>query len=183
MFELRDCAIPGCREIRPKALIDARGQFVKIFHAETFEGLGVETNFPEQFYTTSKQGVIRGLHFQAPPMDQTKVVFCVSGSVLDVVVDLRVGSPTYGHHVRFQLDADKPCAIYIPSGLAHGFCVLGSSATLMYMVSRSYAPQCDDGIAWNSAGIQWPVSAPILSERDRGLMPLADYRSPFVYGL
>ena len=182
MFDLRESAIAGCYEIRPKVFIDGRGQFVKVFQAEPFSRLNLVTDFREEFFTTSRQGVIRGLHFQAPPMDQTKMVYCVSGSALDVVVDLRVGSPTYGCFAQFELDADQPTCLYIPHGLAHGFCVLDASATLIYKVSKPYAPDCDDGIAWDSVGISWPVSEPILSERDRGLTPLADFRSPFVYG-
>lgn len=182
MFELRKCALAGCYEIHPEVFVDARGQFVKVFQAEQFARLDLETDFREEFYTTSTQGVIRGLHFQAPPMDQTKMVYCVSGSVLDVVFDLRVGSPTYGCFAQFKLDADRPSCINIPKGLAHGFCVTSASATLVYKVSRPYAPECDEGIAWNSIGVSWPVGKPILSERDRNLTPFADYRSPFVYG-
>lgn len=182
MFELRECAIAGCYEIRPKVFTDLRGEFVKMFQSEAFAKLGLESAFSEEFYTTSQRNVIRGLHFQAPPMDQAKIVYCVSGRVLDVVVDLRVGSPTYGDFVQFELTAAKPSCIYIPKGLAHGFCVLDAPATLIYKVSRSYAAECDDGIAWNSVGIQWPVGDPILSERDRHLTPLANYVSPFVHG-
>ncbi|MCK9387804.1 MAG: dTDP-4-dehydrorhamnose 3,5-epimerase [Sulfuritalea sp.] len=183
MFEVRECAIAGCYEIDPKVFVDSRGQFVKVFQTEEFSRRGLDADFREEFYTISTQGVIRGLHFQAPPMDQTKMVYCVSGSVLDVVVDLRMGSPTYGSFAQFELNADKPGCIYIPKGLAHGFCVLSASATLIYKVTRSYAPEYDEGIAWNSVGIPWPVSDPVLSERDRRLTPFTDFRSPFVHGM
>jgi dTDP-4-dehydrorhamnose 3,5-epimerase len=181
MFEMRESVVAGCYEIRPKVFGDARGLFVKVFQAEAFAELGLETEFREDFYTTSQRGVIRGMHFQAPPRSQAKIVYPVVGRVLDVVVDLRIGSPTYGQHAQLELDADRPSCLYIPPGLAHGFCVLGASATLIYKVSKSYAPECDDGIAWNSAGIRWPVAVPIVSARDRHLTRLTDYSSPFVY--
>lgn len=181
-FEIRECGISGCQEIVPAVFADSRGHFVKVFQAEAFAAHGLTSSFSEDFYTTSHKNVIRGLHFQSPPKDQAKLVYCVSGRVMDVVVDLRVGSPTYGCFASFDLDATRPSCIYIPQGLAHGFCTLSESATLVYKVSKSHAPECDDGIAWDSAGIPWPTTDPILSDRDRRLTPLADYRSPFVHG-
>jgi dTDP-4-dehydrorhamnose 3,5-epimerase len=181
-FEVRDTAIPGCRLIVPRVFEDRRGRFVKTFHEELFAGHGLETAGAEEFYSVSHKGVLRGLHFQLPPHDQVKLVYCVVGAVYDVVVDLRAGSPTYGEHAAFELSADEPAILYIPSGLAHGFCVRSEEAVVMYRVSRVYAPEHDTGILWSSAGIPWPADVPLVSARDQAFPTLAEFRTPFRYG-
>jgi len=181
MFEVLRTFIPGCVEIRPKVFEDARGRFIKTFHQEAFADMGINTEWPEEYYSVSKRDVLRGLHFQLPPHDHDKLVYCVDGEVLDVVVDLRMGSPAFGRHVAFSLSADKANMVHIPKGTAHGFLVLSEKATMMYKASTIYAPQYDTGILWNSAGIPWPVVNPILSERDRDLPPLSEFRTPFSY--
>jgi dTDP-4-dehydrorhamnose 3,5-epimerase len=168
--------------LSPKCYLDERGSFVKVYSALEYAHLGLVSVFVEDFYSTSRQNVVRGMHFQRPPFDQAKLVYCLSGRTLDVMIDLRVGSPTYGHSAQFELNAESPSCIYIPSGVAHGFCSLSESATLCYKVSAPYVPSHDDGIAWDSIGVAWPVAAPILSDRDRSFVRLADYRSPFTYG-
>jgi dTDP-4-dehydrorhamnose 3,5-epimerase len=181
MFSIRATGIPGCFEIQPRVLGDCRGRFVKIFHREAFAALGLETELVEEYFTESRRGVIRGLHFQTPPMDHIKVVFCVSGCVRDAVVDLRRGSPSFGCYELFELNAETANMVYIPKGLAHGFCTLSSSATLVYKTSTVYSPEHDAGVLWNSAGIPWSVTDPVLSDRDGSHPPLARYRSPFIY--
>jgi len=181
MFELIATAIPGCHEIRTRRLDDSRGRFVKIFNREAFATVGLATDFAEEYYSVSHRGVIRGLHFQTPPMDHAKLVYCVAGRVQDAVVDLRVGSPGQGRHLVVELSAEAGNMLYIPSGLAHGFCVLSESATLVYKVTSVYSPDHDAGIQWDSAGIPWAERKPILSGRDRSHPALADYSSPFVY--
>lgn len=158
-----------------------RGRFVKVFHKQTFAEKGLETHFAEEYYSISHKNVIRGLHFQLPPMDHVKMVYCVQGEVLDVVLDLRVGSPTYGEHVLFELSAAKANSIYIPKGMAHGFCAVSELAILVYKVGTIYSPNHDAGVLWNSAGIAWPTKQPILSARDQSFPTLDKFISPFRY--
>lgn len=171
--------IPGCYEIIPDIFRDERGSFIKTFTSDFFVTNHLETNFVEQYYSISHQGVLRGLHFQIPPHDHAKLVYAISGRVMDVVVDLRKGSPSYGKFEMFELDGDTGTMIYIPRGLAHGFCVLSKTATLVYNVTSCYSPQDDKGILWDSASIPWPISKPILSNRDLGFPPLSKFISPF----
>lgn len=173
--------MPGCIEIHPKLFRDSRGSFVKTFHEQAFATMGLNTRWTEEYYSVSRKRVLRGLHFQLPPHDHHKLVYCTAGEVLDAVVDLRRGSATYGHHVLFRLSAEKANIIYIAKGMAHGFLTLSESATVVYKVSSSHAPKHDTGVLWNSAGIPWNVSDPILSERDRYLPPLGEFTSPFIY--
>lgn len=179
--EIRETAIPGCYELVPPRLEDERGVFVKTFHRDVFAASGLETDFREQFYTTSRRGVLRGLHFQIPPADHVKLVHCICGEVFDAVVDLRVGSPTYGQHLTFTLSAEKANLLYIPKGLAHGFHVTSSLAVMCYAVSSIHSPAHDAGIRWDSAGIPWPDANPIMSKRDEGFEELSTFASPFRY--
>ena len=114
MFKFKPCKISGCYKIQPRVTKDLRGKFVKIFHAEEFSKSGLNTRFVEEYYTVSYKNVIRGMHFQTPPMSHVKMVYCQQGEALDVIVDLRVGSPTYGEFEMFQLSATKANGIYIP---------------------------------------------------------------------
>lgn len=182
MFDFKESKIAGCFEIQPKVFEDERGRFVKIFHEQAFAAQGLETNFAEEYYTVSNKNVIRGLHFQVPPMDHAKIVYCVAGEVLDVVVDLRKGSPTYGHYAQFELSVNKANGVYIPKGMAHGFCALSEQAIMVYKVSTIYSPAHDTGLLWNSAGISWPTSKVIVSARDQNFSTLKQFISPFRYG-
>ncbi len=181
MFELKPSKLNGCFEMQPKVFDDARGRFVKVFHEPAFAALGLDVTFAEEYYSVSHKNVIRGLHFQLPPMDHVKLVYCVEGVVMDAVVDLRVGSPTYGQYALFELSAAKANSIYIPKGMAHGFCALCEHAIMVYKVSTIYAPAQDKGILWNSAGIPWPATEAILSARDQGFTHLEKFSSPFRY--
>jgi dTDP-4-dehydrorhamnose 3,5-epimerase len=158
-----------------------RGRFVKIFHEPSYAALGLETNFAEEYYSVSHKNVIRGLHFQVPPMDHVKMVYCLEGHALDVVLDLRVGSPTYGQFEMFELNSINSSSIYIPKGMAHGFCALSENTIMVYKVSSVYSPEYDAGILWNSASIPWPNSGLIISDRDRGFPMLKDFNSPFKF--
>lgn len=181
MFALKETLIPGCNEIQPRIFEDARGRFVKVFNHDEFAKLNLETDFSEEYYSHSIRGVIRGMHFQAPPSEHVKVVYCVQGEVQDVVLDLRIGSPSYGQAVGITLSAQQGNLIYIPKGIAHGFCTTSETATLVYMVSTVYDPQNDVGILWNSFGHKWPATQPVLSQRDSSFLPLKKFESPFVY--
>jgi dTDP-4-dehydrorhamnose 3,5-epimerase len=167
--ELRPTEIEGCFEIMSHIRSDSRGQFVKTFHAEWFESQGLRTDFVEQYYSVSHRRVLRGLHFQIPPAQHAKLVYCTDGAVLDAAVDLRPRSSTFCKHILLELCAGAANMLYLPEGVAHGFYVVTESATLIYSVTSAYAPECDSGIRWDSAGIEWPDDDPIVSERDRQL--------------
>jgi dTDP-4-dehydrorhamnose 3,5-epimerase len=180
-FRLRPLGLPGCHEILPTVARDRRGSFVKTFHREAFAAAGLAHDFAEEYYSVSRQGVLRGLHFQVPPRDHAKLVYCVAGSVLDALLDLRRGSPTYGEHRLVTLSSRRRNLVYVAPGLAHGFYVTSRSATLVYKTTTVHAPDCDRGVRWDSAGIPWPDREPVLSDRDRGFPALADFDSPFVH--
>jgi dTDP-4-dehydrorhamnose 3,5-epimerase len=179
--EIEQTGLPGCVVVRPRAVADARGNFVKTFHAGDFERLGLRCDWREEFYSSSVEGVVRGMHFQIPPADHAKLVYCVRGEVLDVVVDLRAGSPTYGEHRSFGLSEDNHAGLYIPSGLAHGFVSVSALSTMLYKVTSVHSPEHDAGIAWDSFGLAWPVTDPQMSDRDRRHPPLAAFETPFSF--
>lgn len=179
--DIRKTIISGCYELLPLIRSDERGAFVKTFHKGTFIKHGLETEFAEEYYSVSTKSVLRGLHFQIPPHDHTKMVYCVDGEVVDVVVDLRVGSSTYGQFAMFNLNSDKANMIYIPQGMAHGFYVCSEKAILLYKVSTEYSPEHDAGILWNSVGIPWPMNTPLLSSRDDSFITFERFISPFLF--
>ena len=179
-MKFEDTSLPDLKIVRPIMRPDDRGYFVKTFQNSVFQAAGIETHFTEHFFSRSKPGVVRGLHFQEPPAAQDKYVFCAAGSVTDHVVDLRVGSPTYGQHETFELSAQDWAALFIPIGFAHGF-VARTEAVMAYFVSAEFAPETDTGVRWNSAGIDWQVDNPIISDKDQNLPLFAEYNSPFKY--
>jgi dTDP-4-dehydrorhamnose 3,5-epimerase len=179
MFAINDTNIRGFVELQPAIRMDTRGSFIKTFHQQFFAANNLATSFCEQYYSLSKQGVLRGLHFQLPPHDQAKLVFCVVGEILDVAVDLRTDSPTFGEHAKIILSAERANLAYLTTGLAHGFYVLSDSAIIVYNVTTVYAPAYDAGIRWDKAGVQWPDPSPIISERDAAFPSLAEFCSPF----
>lgn len=171
--------IEGCCVLTPMDLRDHRGRFVKPFHQDDFEQSGLELHIREEYYSVSRKNVIRGLHFQLPPEATIKVVTCISGRIFDVVLDLRVDSPTYLHYFAVELSEESGKALYIPKGLAHGFCTLSEEATVLYMCSEVYSQAHDTGIRWDSAGIPWPVKDPLVSDKDNGLVAMNQFESPF----
>jgi dTDP-4-dehydrorhamnose 3,5-epimerase len=170
--------IPGCYIIPSTAVSDSRGGFSKVFQRSWFEGMAPVSSFAEFYFSTSKKGVIRGMHFQVPPHDHQKLVVCVRGRTCHAILDLRRDSPTYGKHVAVSLGVDN-AGILIAKGCAHGFQALTDEATLFYCVGTEYVPSCDQGVLWNSFGFDWPLKDPVLSDRDRSFVPLGDFRSPF----
>jgi dTDP-4-dehydrorhamnose 3,5-epimerase len=173
--------IDGFYEILPEVNEDTRGIFVKTYQKSNFLSMGIDVNWKEQYYSISKKGVLRGLHFQLPPHEHKKLVCCVSGEVLDVALDLRKGSPTYGMHDFVSLSSVKRNAVFVDVGLAHGFYTISESATLLYNVSTEYAPCSDSGIRWDSAGVIWGDIVPTISERDQSLVGLHQFKSPFLW--
>lgn len=173
--------LEGCFEIISGVHQDLRGSFVKVFQGSAFKAAGLRGDWQEIYYTTSQRNVLRGMHFQTPPADHVKLVTCVAGKVLDVIVDLRNGSPTYGHFISRQLSPEQGRSLYIPSGMAHGFLALEHDSIMQYMVTSEHAPENDAGILWSSFGFSWPVDNPILSERDKKHPELSKYTSPFFF--
>lgn len=178
-MDVQHSSIAGCLILRAPVRRDERGYFVKVFHEPTFRELGLETDYREDYYSDSARNVIRGLHFQVPPMEHTKLVSCIRGKIVDVVVDLRRGAQTYGHFEMFELVDGDGKVLYLEPGLAHGFCSLADHSVLAYKVSSAYSPDHDAGVRWDSVGIPWPTNSPILSERDRAFPAFAEFKSPF----
>ena len=178
-MKISQMIIPGSLELIPERKEDARGYFSKVFNENLYSSLGLETKFPELYFSYSKKSVIRGLHFQKPPMELTKLVTCLEGIIWDVLLDLRVDSPTYKKHLSIELSAASGNILYIPPGIAHGFQVISDSALMLYKVSKVYSPELDSGVLWNSAGIDWPIQDSILSDRDKSFEKLEDFISPF----
>jgi dTDP-4-dehydrorhamnose 3,5-epimerase len=181
-MELRPTAVEGCVELRLDPRPDRRGDFLKLFHATTFADLGLAFEVRELFWSRSHEHVVRGLHFQVPPVDVAKLVCCLDGAVLDVVVDLRVGSPTYHEHCAVPLSAEAANAVFVPEGCAHGFLVTEGDALVLYAQSGEFDAEREGGILWSSAGVDWPIdeSQGVLSDRDAAFPRLDDFASPFV---
>ena len=161
------------------AFTDDRGLFVKTFHDTTLQATGINFQLKESYFSSSKKDVIRGLHFQLPPHQHSKIVFCPQGAILDVMVDLRQDSPTYRQHATQVLSAENHLAFYVPEGFAHGFKALTDDAITYYLVSSEYHKDSDTGIRYDSIDLDWEVTEPILSERDMSFPLLADFSSPF----
>ena len=177
--------IEGLVIIEPKVFKDARGYFFESFSQREFEEKVRKVNFVQDNESMSSYGVMRGLHFQRPPYTQSKLVRCVKGRVLDVAVDIRKGSPTYGQHVAVELTAENHRQFFIPKGFAHGFAVLSETAIFQYKCDEFYHPEADDGISIldKSLGIDWriPTDKAILSDKDTRHGMLDDFKSPFTY--
>lgn len=178
-MELIPTVLEGCFEVRPFCIKDVRGTFVKTYQSHLFKGLGLPTDWREEYYSSSHRGVIRGMHFQSPPYDHEKLVYCMQGRVLDVVVDLRKGSSTYGSHVAVELDASCGHGLMIPKGMAHGFLALSEEALMAYKVTSAYEPSSDMGIRWDSFGLDWGIDSPIISARDASHPTFTEFQSPF----
>ncbi|MHC1788830.1 dTDP-4-dehydrorhamnose 3,5-epimerase [Solidesulfovibrio sp.] len=183
-MEVSQTGIPGLVVVKPKVFGDHRGFFLETYSCEAFARAGLEYTFVQDNHARSgSKGVLRGLHFQLPPATQAKLVWVTRGAVFDVVVDLRVGSPTYRQWYGIELSEDNFLRLMVPRGFAHGYVTLTDNAEFMYKVDAPYAPAQDAGIAWNDPdiGVAWPVTDPILSEKDAAQPRLADAGSPFTY--
>lgn len=181
-MEIQDTGIPGCHLLQGRVLGDQRGTFFKVFHEPEFAALGLRTDWQEEYFSVSTRGVLRGMHFQVPPADHTKMVFCLTGAVLDVVLDLRLGSPVYGKPFAFELDARNGNGLYIPEGCAHGFVAVTETAGMYYKVTSIHSPEHDAGIHYQSIGFDWPVENPAISARDEHHPSLDEFKTPFVFG-
>lgn len=176
MAELRKTPIDGLVEIFPKIFQDNRGYFFESFRADWLGSLGIEENWIQDNQSFSQKGTVRGLHFQREPYAQAKLVRVVSGKVLDVAVDLRKGSSTFGKHYFTVLDSERANLFYVPRGFAHGFSVI-EDAVFVYKCSNYYHKESEGGILWNdpALGIDWGVDSPIISEKDKLWPTLAEF--------
>jgi len=165
--------------LRPRLFQDQRGLFIKTFRSDQFRELGITFEPREEFYSTSAKNVLRGMHFQLPPSAHAKLVYCLSGSVLDVVLDMRRASPTYGKSFSIRLDANARDLLFIPVGFAHGFLSIEDNSLMVYKTDAVHVPELDTGIAWNSFGFDWKIASPIMSERDRKFVAWPEFQSPF----
>lgn len=180
-----ETALDGVVIIEPNIFEDSRGYFFESFSQREFDEKIGTIIFVQDNESKSSYGVMRGLHFQRPPFTQSKLVRCVKGSVLDVAVDIRSGSPTYGHHVAVELTEDNHCQLFIPKGFAHGFSVLSETAVFQYKCDEFYHSEADGGISIldNSLGIDWriPSDRAILSKKDTKHVCFKEFDSPFHY--
>jgi len=181
-------SIPGVFVIEPKVHGDHRGYFVETFRQDKFEAaLGYKVNFVQDNESKSSKGVLRGLHFQLAPHAQSKLVRVIDVCVLDVAVDIRVGSPTYGQHVAVELSDDNKKQLFVPRGFAHGFVVLSETATFAYKVDNYYSPECDRGLAFDddSLAIDWqlPKESLALSDKDTKQPTMSELENCFDYGI
>ena len=185
-MEVIKTEIEGVVIIEPRIFKDARGYFFESYSQREFNEKVAQIDFCQDNESMSTYGVMRGLHFQRPPFTQSKLVRCVKGAVLDVAVDIRKGSPTYGKHVAVELSGENHRQLFIPRGFAHGFSVLSDEVVFQYKCDNFYAPSEEGALAWDDPklGIDWgiPEEAVLLSEKDRHHQSLDQLESPFSYG-
>jgi dTDP-4-dehydrorhamnose 3,5-epimerase len=186
-MKIERLAIPDVLLLHAPKRGDHRGFFSETFRQDVFDEAGVDVRFiQDNFSFSAAKGVVRGLHWQTAPAAQAKLVRCYRGAILDVVVDIRRGSPTYGQHVSAELSRDNWVQIYVPVGFAHGFCTLTEDCEVAYKVTAPYAPDCEGGLRWNdpALGISWPLDPAnaTLSQRDTEWPAFDGFVSPFSMG-
>ena len=173
----RALAVPACHAAHLSAFTDERGGFLKLFNDGAFAKILPGMVVREAYLTTSAKGVLRGMHFQLPPHDHAKIVICLSGAALDVMVDLR-GGCGFGRTASVELTPEGTNCVAIPKGVGHGFYTREADTRLLYLVETGHAPQSDAGVMWDSIGFDWPDRTPLLSDRDRNHPALADFTVP-----
>lgn len=167
--------LEGVYIIENKIFEDERGKFFKTFNKNIFLENGIDIEFRESYYSISKKDVIRGMHFQIPPKDHEKLVYVAKGKVLDVILDLRKNSKSFGKTISIELTSENGRLIFIPKGLAHGFKSLEDDTMMVYNVSTEYENECDLGISWDSFNFEWEAENPIISERDKNFESFAEF--------
>jgi len=182
-FQFQRLEIPEVILVQPRTFEDQRGAFAETYRRSEFAAHGIPAVFVQDNYAFSVEDVLRGLHYQDHPQPQGKLVMVTRGEIFDVAVDIRRGSPTFGQWVGVVLSAKNLHLLCIPTGFAHGYCVLSEEADIIYKVTAEYRPELDRGILWNdpAIGIRWPISEPILSAKDAQLPCLQDADIKFVY--
>jgi len=185
-MDVFDTKLSGVKKIQPVKHADERGAFMEAYQKERYREAGIDCAFvQENFVTNKKPGTVRGLHFQKPPAAQAKLITVVHGAILDVVVDIRHGSPTFAQAETFHLTAEQGMQVYLPAGFAHGYCTLEANTGVLYQVSAFYAPEAEAGIVWNDPdiAIDWPFDerAAVMTERDKSYPRLAELEKIFSY--
>ena len=180
-FSFHPLSIRDVVLIRPSRYVDDRGVFSEVYREQAFREAGIDVHFVQDNLVRSVSGVLRGLHYQLPPQAQGKLVGVVEGRIYDVAVDLRKGGPTFGRWVARTLDVETGEMLWIPPGFAHGYCVLSETADVFYKVTAPYVAELNRGIQWNDPklGIPWPVSDPLLSDKDRRQPDFERCQNPF----
>ena len=178
-MKLIETGIADCYVIDFLSLSDIRGSFNKPYHKTALAELGIDLNIQEQYYSVSSKNVLRGMHFQLPPLAVAKLVTCLSGAIFDAVIDIRKSSPTFMQTYSIRLSKDDKRMIYIPEGLAHGFYSLEDNSTLLYMASGTFSAAHDSGVRWDTVPVTWPAESPIVSPRDQQLVSLHKFDNPF----
>ena len=171
--------IEGLYILQSEVFKDNRGEFIKIYSEDIFKNFRLNIEIKESYYSISQKNVIRGMHFQRPPYDHIKLVFVTSGSILDVVLDIRKDSSTFGKYFSINLKTNDGQILVIPKGLAHGFKSLEDNSIVHYVQTSCYAKDYDDGIRYDSFGLDWECKNPVLSNRDLNFKKFSDYESPF----
>lgn len=182
-MKVTQTGIEGLVIIEPRVFGDSRGYFSSPYIAESFDSLVGKTEFTQDNESLSSKGVLRGLHFQKPPYEQAKLVRVIRGRVIDVAVDLRKNSTTFGKHFAIELSSENKLQLFVPRGFAHGFVVLEDDTIFSYKVDNKYAPEFEDGILWNDSdlNIDWQLNGvvPLLSEKDQLLQAFQNFETPF----
>ena len=179
-MEFKQSKLKGVFEITPTLHGDERGHFFESYNKQEFIKNGIDIDFVQDNQSLSVKGVIRGLHFQSPPYAQDKLVRVLHGAVIDVVLDIRRNSPTYGEFDTFCIDAEKKNMVLIPKGFAHGFATLQNNTIFAYKCSNFYNKASENGVLWNSLPINWQIESPIISEKDKLLQNFATFKTPFI---
>ncbi len=185
-MDIQACAVPGPLIIKPNKFGDHRGFFSETFKNEALKAHGVDLTWVQDNHSFSAaRGVVRGLHFQTAPFAQAKIVRTTRGAILDVAVDVRAGSPTYGAHVAVELSDSNWTQLYVPVGFAHGFCTLTPDVEVIYKVTAGYSPEHEGGVLWNDPdiGVDWPIAdgEATLSARDLEWPSFSEFKSPFSF--
>jgi len=178
-MQIEDTFIKGLKIIRLNKFTDQRGSFLKVFNKDFFKENNLVTDFQESYFSVSQKNVIRGMHFQVPPFEHTKLVYLNQGAVTDVVLDIRKNSETFGKYFSIKLTEEEPVAIYIPIGCAHGFISHSDNSMVTYLQTSVYNAASDQGIRYDSFGMDWGISNPIISDRDLGFKTIEEYDSTF----
>lgn len=182
-MQIEDTTLPGVKILTPARFGDARGFFSESWNRKRMEEHGIELDFVQDNHSMSAEvGTIRGLHFQAPPAAQDKLVRCGQGALFDVAVDIRKGSPTYGAWFGIELTAENGRQLLVPKGFLHGFITRAPMTEIIYKCTDYYAPDCDGAVRWDSCGIDWGFDGqPLLSQKDAAAPALAEFDSPFTF--
>ena len=178
-MKVEELSVPGAKLITGELAMDKRGSFFKPYNYENLLKMGIKFDVQEVFYSVSRKGVIRGMHFQKHPAEQEKIVTVIKGSVMDVILDLRTDSEYFGKFITICLKEDDGCSVLVPKGTAHGFLGLDSENIVLYLADASYSRENEDGIRYDSFGYDWGIIEPILSKRDLSFRGFDEFISPF----